>query len=355
MNATDILKNISVFMGPAAVFLTVFVVGLVARNIILSRLVKLASNTKTNVDDIVIKSISKPFIIWCLMLALYIALALSKLPAEWIAVSGKTLLVLGLFSVMITLANIVSGMLRTYSARLQGASPTSSITENITRIVIYAIGILVILNNLGISITPILATLGVGGLAVALALQDTLSNLFSGFYITINRQVKIGDYIKLESGEEGYVVDINWRTTKIRMLPNNMVLVPNAKLTQAIITNFCLPEKEMAVLVNLGVHYDSDLKKVERVTCEVGKEVMKEVTGGVPTFDPFIRYHTFADFSINFTVILRAKEFVDQYMVKHEFVKRLHERYAKEGINIPYPIRAINYTQEKAQVKEMGS
>ena len=104
----------------------------------------------------------------------------------------------------------------------------------------------------------------------------------------------------------------------------------------------------MAVLINVGVHYNSDLKKVEKVTCEVAKEVMKEVLGGVPGFDPFIRYHTFGDFSINFTVILRAKEFVDQYLVKHEFVKRLHERYAKEGINIPYPIRAINYDQEKA-------
>ena len=105
----------------------------------------------------------------------------------------------------------------------------------------------------------------------------------------------------------------------------------------------------MAVLINVGVHYDSDLKKVEKVTCEVAKSVMKEVTGGVPEFDPFIRYHTFNAFSIDFTVILRAKEFVDQYLVKHEFVKRLHERYNKEGIIIPYPIRAINYKQEGAK------
>jgi small-conductance mechanosensitive channel len=124
--------------------------------------------------------------------------------------------------------------------------------------------------------------------------------------------------------------------------------VPNEKLAKAIVTNYYFPDKEMAVLVNLGVHYNSDLKKVEKITCEVAKEVMKTVTGGVPGFEPFIRYHTFADFSINFTVILRAKEFVDQYLIKHEFVKRLHERYAKEGIVIPYPIRAINNEQEKS-------
>jgi len=101
------------------------------------------------------------------------------------------------------------------------------------------------------------------------------------------------------------------------------------------------------VLVNIGVHYNSDLKTVEKVTCEVAKEVMREVSGGVPEFDPFIRYNTFGDFSIGFTVILRAKEFTDQYLIKHEFVKRLHARYALEGIVIPYPIRAINYDQEK--------
>ena len=193
-----------------------------------------------------------------------------------------------------------------------------------------------------------LATLGVGGLAVALALQDTLSNLFSGFHIMLARQVKVGDFIKLESGEEGYVTDINWRTTKVKMLPNNVVLIPNSKLAQAIIVNYYLPDKETAVLVQAGVHYDSDLKKVEKVTCEVAKQVMKLVPGGVPGFDPFIRYHTFADSSINFTVILRAGEFVDQYLIKHEFIKRLHERYQKEGIVIPYPIRAVNYQQEKA-------
>jgi small-conductance mechanosensitive channel len=202
---------------------------------------------------------------------------------------------------------------------------------------------------MGIPVTPILATLGVGGLAVALALQDTLSNLFAGFHIIMTRQIKIGDYVRLDSGEEGYVTDITWRTTKIKMLPNNVVLVPNEKLTKSIITNYYLPDKEMAVLVNLGVHYKSDLKKVEKVTAEVARETMKEVSGGVPEFEPFIRYGGFGDSGVSLTVIMRAKEFVDQYLIKHEFIKRLHERYAKEGIVIPYPIRAVNYEQEKAK------
>jgi len=114
------------------------------------------------------------------------------------------------------------------------------------------------------------------------------------------------------------------------------------------VINYYLPEKEMSVLVQVGVSYDSDLKKVERVTVEVGKEVMRGVPGGVPEFEPFIRYHTFADFSINFSVILRAKEFTDNFLIQHEFIKRLHQRFKEEGIEIPFPIRTI-YMRGKCQ------
>ena len=282
------------------------------------------------------------------MLSIYLAVQFSNLPADKVVLISKVLLTLGILSVSFALANLLSRLISSFSQKANMAAPVTTLTQNIVRIIVLVVGSLIILHNLGISITPILATLGVGGLAVALALQDTLANLFAGFYIIVSRQVKVGDYIKIESGEEGYVIDINWRTTKIKMLPNNVVLVPNDKLTKVIITNYNLPDKELAVLVNMGVHYNSDLEKVEAITCEVAKEVMKEVKGGVPGFEPFIRYNAFGDSSINFTVIMRAKEFTDQYLIKHEFIKKLHRRYNREGIVLPYPIRAINYDQEKA-------
>ncbi|MCK9572960.1 MAG: mechanosensitive ion channel family protein [Candidatus Omnitrophica bacterium] len=342
----NVFSQLSQVVMPLAVFIVVWLMGYLVRKIVFIRVARWAQKTKSQIDDIILDSIKTPFIIWSIMLGMYLALQVSKLSENVADISGKALLVLGIFSVTLALANITARLIQTYSQKIEGVVPGTSLTKIIGRIIILVIGALVILNTLGVSITPILATLGVGGLAVALALQDTLSNLFSGFHVLMARQVRIGDYIKLDSGEEGYVTDINWRTTKIKMLPNNVVLVPNAKLAQAIIVNYYLPEKEMAVLVNLGVHYKSDLKKVERITCEVAKEVMREITGGVSGFEPFIRYNTFADFSINFTVILRAKEFVDQYLIKHEFIKRLHERYNSENIVIPYPIRAINYEQE---------
>jgi small-conductance mechanosensitive channel len=186
-----------------------------------------------------------------------------------------------------------------------------------------------------------LTALGVGGLAVALALQDTLANLFAGVYVTMAGQIRVGDYVRLDSSGEGYVTDIGWSSTRIQMLANNVILVPNGKLAQAIVTNYYLPDRELAVLVQVGVDYSSDLAHVERVTSQVAKETLQSVPGGVVEFDPFIRYHTFADSSINFTVILRGREYVDQHLLKHEFIKRLHERYGREGITIPFPIRTI--------------
>ncbi len=343
---TNICSQILQTTAPVVVFAVVLLAGYIIRKIIFARVTKWAQKTKSQLDDIILDSIKAPFIVWSAMVGLYLAIGFASLPQNVTDISGKVLLVLGIFSVTMTISSIVANMVQLYSQKTNGVLPGTSLTKNIGRIIIFTIGVLVILNTLGISITPILATLGVGGLAVALALQETLSNLFSGFHILMARQIRIDDYVKLETGEEGYVVDINWRTTKIRMLSNNVILIPNAKLAQVIIVNYYLPEKEMAVLVDLGVHYKSDLKKVEKITCEVAKEVMKEVSGGVPGFEPFIRYNAFADFRVNFTVILRAREYVDQYLIKHEFIKRLHERYKKESINIPYPIRATNYEQE---------
>ncbi|MCB4792603.1 MAG: mechanosensitive ion channel family protein [Elusimicrobia bacterium] len=346
----NILKGDGILFA-AGVFVGVFITGVALRNIFFKYLSGWAKSTKTEIDDIVIAALKKPSLLWCVMLSLYFSVKYAPMNNELITIAGKAIVILAITSITFVLSNILTKLISLASKGIEKASGMASLTHNLTKIAVFSIGAIVILHTMGVSITPFLATLGVGGLAIALALQDTLSNLFAGFYIIVSNQVRVGDYIKLETGEEGYVADINWRTTKVRMLANNLILIPNDKLTKTIITNYHMPDKEMAVLINLGVHYNSDLNKVERITCETAKEIMKTVNGGVPEFEPFIRYHTFGDSSIQFTVILRVKEFVDQYLIKHEFVKKLHEKYKEENITIPYPIRAINYIQEKAELK----
>ncbi|PIP12435.1 MAG: mechanosensitive ion channel protein MscS [bacterium (Candidatus Stahlbacteria) CG08_land_8_20_14_0_20_40_26] len=331
---------------PTSLVVGGFLVGLIFDRIILTKLRKIAARTKWVGDEVVIAGLRGVIILWFTIAGVYGALQIIPISPKMLDVCQKILLVIVIFSVTIVLAKIAAGFVEAYSRRAKGALPSTTIFMNLTRLVVFAIGILIILQSLGISITPLITALGIGGLAVALALQDTLSNLFAGVQVLISRQVKPGDYIKLESGEKGYVTDISWRNTTIRALPNNMVVIPNSKLASTIITNYYQPVQEMSVLVQVGVSYDSDLRKVEKVTIEVAKEVMNEVEGAVPEFEPFIRYHTFSDFSINFTVIIRSKEFVSQYLIKHEFIKRLHERYKREGIEIPFPIRTV-YMKEK--------
>jgi small-conductance mechanosensitive channel len=333
---------------PSALIVGGFLIGVITEKFILAELRKIAERTKWEGDEIIIASLRRITSFWFFIGGVYGAVLSIPLNPTLLNLVQKALLVVVIFSVTVVLARLAVGFINLYAKRAEGVLPSTTIFINLTKLLIFLIGALIILQSLGISITPILTALGVGGLAVALALQDTLSNLFAGLHIIASRQVKTGDYIRLDTGEEGYVTDITWRNTTIKALPNNMIVVPNSRLASAIITNYYQPEREMTVRIDVGVSYDSDLAKVEKVTMEVAREVIREIPGGVTKFEPFIRFHTFADSSINFTVFLRAKEFVEQYPLKHEFIKRLHERYQKEGIEIPFPIRTV-YMREKLQ------
>jgi small-conductance mechanosensitive channel len=241
----------------------------------------------------------------------------------------------------VTAARVIADLVRSLALSRSGVAGTATIFVNITRIAVLAMGVLILLETLGVSIAPLLTALGVGGLAVALALQDTLANLFAGVHILASKTVQPGHYIRLSSGEEGYVVDINWRNTAVRQLSDNLVIIPNAKLAGTIMTNYHQPEEQMSVMVQARVGYESDLEHVERVTAEVAGKVMADVSGGVYDHEPTIRFHTFGESGIDFSVFLRAHEFSDQYLIKHEFMKRLHRRYRAEGIEIPPPMRTV--------------
>ena len=339
-----------VWQGTLSIFILIlsYLAGLVLKWVVNHRVMALAARTKGQWDDVFVNELARRVPLWSVVLGIYLAAGFWTLPPNVANALTKTLFVLIAVSLTFFSAAIVTKMTVLYGARFQQALPVTSLTQNIARGLVITMGLLIVLNGLGISITPMLTALGVGGLAVALALQDTLSNFFGGVHITLAGQIRVGDFVKIESGEEGYVTDIGWRVTRIRMLPSNLVVVPNAKLSQAIVTNFYLPDRELAVRVEVGVDYDSDLAHVERVTSEVAKEILQSVPGGVVEFEPSIRYHTFGDSSINFAVILRAQEYRDQFLLRHEFIKRLHERYRREGISIPFPIRTIVHRKPPA-------
>ncbi len=336
--------------APAVYFIWVSLL-LLIKKIFFGRVQKFARKTRSKLDDILLGALDLPLLLLIFASGAVVLERISPLGEE-LALTKFFIVglkVTAIIAVIIFFDRLLRNLIQSYASRVEVLRTSGGIAQGIARVVVIALGLLILMDSLGISITPLLASLGIGSLAVALALQPTLENFFSGIQIVIDKPIKVGQFIKLDSGEEGYVAKIGWRSTWVRMLPNNVVVIPNKILVNSKVLNYYYPAEELAVLVQVGVHYGSDLKKVEKVTIEVGEEVMKTVAGGVPEFKPFIRYHTFSDFSINFTVILRAKEFVDNYLIKHEFIKRLHERYKKEGIVIPFPIYALNYEQEKAK------
>ena len=321
--------------------------GLIVEKIVLYELRKLTNRTKWELDDLAIRSLRGMPLLWLTLAGIYGAINNVAIRPGLMGFLQKALLVAMIVSLTWASARFLVGFVNHYSARVGGPLLSTSMFANLTRIFIFIVGALIVLQSLGVSITPILTALGVGSLAVALALQDTLSNLFAGIHIIASRQVRPGDYVQLDSAQEGYVTDITWRYTTIRALPNNMVIIPNSKLASAIVTNFYNPETQMAVRVPVGVSYASDLDRVEEISLAVARETMREVPGGIPDFEPVLRFHTFGESSIDFNVIMRCREFTDQFVVRHEFVKRLHRRYRAEGIEIPFPIRTVHLQKEK--------
>ncbi|MDA8242446.1 MAG: mechanosensitive ion channel family protein [Nitrospiraceae bacterium] len=340
--------NLQRMLIPAVVAVFSALVLYVVRGIALRVLRKWSERTETKLDDIAIESFRVPSLYWCIAIGLYFGIAVSELPEKYIHYSTKLIHIIIIFSITIAAANLAGRVFRNYVRKSNLPIPTTGLAYGILKGTIIVIGLLIILSVLGISITPLITAFGVGGLAVALALQDTLSNLFSGIHILMEKTIRVGDFIRLETGQEGYVEDITWRTTRVRMLPNNMVVIPNSKLAQSIVTNYYLPEKKMSLLIQIGVSYSEDPEKVETVLVEEAKKAVGRIPGLLGDPEPFVRFIPgFGDSSLDFTLICQVQEFVDQYLAQHELRKMIFKRFKQEGIVMPFPHRTVYLREEK--------
>lgn len=323
------------------------------KRFVLVQLQSIKRSEGRHVTSILLNSLSKPLSIFILVLNIYLLqylLLKYELIADQYNKQVDITAQIGIIIALLVFAErFCNQLVVSYADSSDVLRNSQSIIRGTSKLLIISIGSLVILGTLGISITPIVASLGITSLAVALALQPTLENFFSGVQLVIDKPIRVGDFVELDSGEQGFVEKIGWRSTWIKMLPNNIVVMPNSILSQSKVINYYYPEKELSVPVEVGVHYDSDLEHVERVTLEVAKEILHSHKWGINDYDTFVVFHTFDSSSINFTVMLRAEEYFNRFFIKSAFIKALHARYRQEGIVIPYPIRAINTEQEKAE------
>ncbi len=321
---------------------------LVLRKLLFSFLRRIAKKTETEVDDLLLAAVQGPSTLLIIACALYIGIRITDLSASYAEYAAAGLHLSLILTFTMGFSNISGKLLIYFLRKAELPISVSGLLQAVTKAIIYCIGFLIILNYLGISIAPIITALGVGGLAMALALQDTLSNLFAGIHLLAEHTIRVGDFIRLENGQEGYVEDISWRTTRIRMLPNNMVIVPNSKLSQSVVTNYYLPERRMAISMPVSVSYDADPEKVERVLMEEATRGTGEVPGLLADPSPSVRFMPgFGSSSLDFTLTCHVSDVLDQQPVQHELHKRIFKRFKQEGIEMPFPTRTV-YLKEPA-------
>jgi len=321
------------------ILIVAMIAGFVVERILVSSIRKFASTTEGKMDDVIADAI-KGVARWVfLLIGLYYAFPFLPIPESMDKEITLGFRIAVLIVAIVVVARFASGITAHYAHRLLPSSV--SMAKVIVNVVVFTVGLLLVFQTMGIAIAPIITALGVGGLAVALALQDTLANFFAGINILATKQIRPGDYIRLDGGQEGVVYDVSWRTTTLRVPRNQFVIVPNTKLAQAIVSNFNVNEHALSLPVTMAVIYGSDLAKVERIAKEAGNDVIKRVEGSLPDSEPVVRFHTFADLGIRFDVIIRSKQYTDQGLLRSELIKALQTRFTAEGVEIPSPFHTM--------------
>jgi small-conductance mechanosensitive channel len=324
---------------PAVAFLAASVVALLFRKALTTGLRRWFGPASV---EVFLDATRLPSILWCLVLGLFVAIEMVDMPRRLAAQLRTVLEAAIIVSVTVTAAGVLSSLVAAASERHALAVGVTGLFRAVIRGVVLVVGLLVLLDALGVQITPLLTALGVGGLAVALALQDTLSNLFAGVHLLADRPIRVGDYVKIADNIEGYVVDVGWRSTRVRMLQHNVVIVPNKRVAESIITNYDMPERRMGLVLPVSVSYGTDPDHVERVLEDEARRAAGEVAGLLAEPPPQARLIPgFGAHSLDFSLSCQVASFVDQYFVQHQLRKRILRRFEAEGIRMPDPVRTV--------------
>jgi len=316
--------------------------GWIFKRFVHQRLKQITQKTNWKGDDVFFEAIESHIVLWFFLLSLNIAsTSIPFLSDVYLAYLSKIIVAVLILSMTLAASKIGVGVLD-YWAEKQGTDlPSTTIFVNLARIIIISVGVLVILQSIGVSITPLLTAMGVGGLAISLALKDTLSDFFAGLHILLSQKVKPGDFIELDSGYMGYVQNITWRHTILMERTNNEVTVPNTKISAAIVKNYDKGDPSFSIRVPIGVSYKSDLSHVVKVTEEVAATVVADIEGAKKDNPAVVRYFQFGPSSVDLKVYFRGKKYGDQHLIIDEFIRRIHKRFQLENIEIPFPIRTL--------------
>ena len=317
-------------------------VGLALRFLVFRRLRQVASRTATRADDVLMDATRGFWLPATILVGALSGLRFAPISPEHAVVAERFGVSVLLLLVTLAASRFV-GLRFAASRAAAGDQPAQpSLVQKVVQVAVMIAGALLILDNAGVEITTLLTALGIGSLAVALALQPTLSNLFAGLHLSVSKPIRVGDFVELEDGTQGHVADIGWRVTKLTQPANSVVMVPNARISDMRLVNYSMPSPAQTVSVRFTVAFGSDLSAVESSALEVAREVQREVAEADSGYAPAIVFRAFGTGGIDCEVALRTRSMPERAAVVSAYVRRLDARFRADGIVVPYPQQVVH-------------
>jgi len=348
-----LVGSIWLFASSVVILFLFLILSLIFNKLLFPIIIRLTNWTPSDLDTRITRSLKAPLTIGIIILGCYLALTIPlDLTSSQQQIVNSITSLIGLGLGIVAVGSAVGNIFKWYEETIAPKTSTNldqrlvPLIHRVSIALIYALGGLLILDHLNVNISPLIAGLGLGGLSVALALQPTLANLFAGTYVMTEGAVTTGDYIQLEGGVEGYVMDVSWRSTRLQTWTNNMVVIPNSKFAETIITNFQKPAPPVNLYLTCGVSYDSDLFMIENICQEVMSQILEKDSNAVKEYGSWFGFESFGESNVNFWVFLQAKDRLASFLLQTTVMQNLHSRFRKDGIVINYPVRSLQLPKE---------
>jgi small-conductance mechanosensitive channel len=302
---------------------------------------RLASKSKFHLDDKILKILDRP--IWVSIVLVGAITAVQWIspkppfPFIFTALLKSLLVLIWAFAINRVILRIVEDLIVHWRQAGREGSEIIGLVGNITRILVLAGGAFLLLSVWEINITPLLASAGIAGVAVALAAKETLSNFFGGVTVLLDQPYRVGDYIVLDSGERGEVVEVGLRSTRILTRDDVQISIPNSIITNTKVINESAPQPRFRVRIKVGVAYGTDVDQVEEVLLKAAHD--NPLVSPKP--DPRVRFRTFGDSSLDFELLCWAHRPHDKGRIIHELNREIYKAFDREGIVIPFPQRDV--------------
>ena len=331
------------YLDPTLTVLLAAAIAVITRLTVLRWLQRLSGKNTIPYDDIVVEALKRRAIAWTVLGTIFVQVEALPWRVRSITIAQNVVAAVLIISVTLALVRLVS-RLATVNARAADAGVGgTTLVRYISTTLLVLIGVVAVRALFGISVVPMFTALGVGGLAVALAFQDTLANVFSGVNLTLARQIRVGDYIEIgEAGElEGFVADVGWRATTLRTLTGTQIFIPNKKLAESVMVNYSRSDTGMFVTLEFIVDHDEDPDRIETLVLDELVRAAADIPGIRGEEPPLVRFKAFAASALEFKAYVAIRNFQDRFLITHMLMKRLHRRFKAEQIVVPVPQRAV--------------